>query len=485
MKKRNKFSVKYLKMKKGLFLSVCIFAINSLSAQDTQKEKIEKSASSIIKYFNAQQSDSLYAMAGAVFKKQLSAETFKSVCETNLFPLGTFKTAEFEKLEKGVAKYKASFDDAVLSMYISLDSAGKLETFLFQPYKKPTTGPVVKTITDNKLETDADKKVEDIIQPFMFDSKTVGLSIGILKDGKQYFYNYGETVKGNKQLPTNKNLYEIGSVTKTFTGILLAKAVTDGKIKLTDPVNKYLPKNAAWLILNGDTAKIIHLSNHTSGLPPLPDNFDMTNEVNPYSNYDEAKLLAYLKTATLQRKPGEKFEYCNLGVGLLGYILSKTYKMPFEKMVQTFIATKAGMTDTKEFLLQKDSALFMQGYNDALEKQSQWDLNALTAAGGLRSNTADMLQYAALNLDAKDAELKKAIALSHQQTFKDKQQQIGLNWFIQNWGWGNVLFHGGATGGYRSFLAINPVTKNAVVILCNSFTNIDAAGVALLKFLDK
>lgn len=472
-------------MKKGFFLAVFIFAISSLSAQDAQKEKIEAAKEKIIKYFNAQQSDSLYAMAGTVFKKQLSAETFKSVCDNNLFPLGNFKTAEFEKLDKGVAKYKASFDDAVLSMYISLDSAGKLETFLFQPYKKPTAGPVVKTVTDNKLQTDADKKVEDIIQPFMFESKTVGLSIGILKDGKQYFYNYGETVKGNKQLPNNKNLYEIGSVTKTFTGILLAKAVTEGKIKLTDPVNKYLPKNAAWLVYGGDTAKIIHLSNHTSGLPPLPDNFGAADLINPYKDYDEAKLLAYLKTAKLQRKPAEKFEYCNLGVGLLGYILSKMYKMPFEKMVQNFITSKAGMKDTKEFLLQKDSAMFVQGYNDALQKQSQWDFKVLTAAGSLRSTTTDMLKYAALNLDAKDAALKKAITLSQQQTFKDAQQQIGLNWFIQNWGWGNVLFHGGATGGYRSFLAINPVTKNAVVILCNSFTNIDAAGVALLKFLDK
>lgn len=461
------------------------FVYLTAAAQNSPKEKIEAVKDKVIQFFNTQQPDSLYALAGTAFKKQLSAETFKGVYENNLAPLGTFKTAEFETLEKGVAKYKAAFDAALLSMYISLDSAGKMETFLFQPYKKPVTGPVIKTAMDNPLATDLDKKVEDIIQPFMFESKSVGLSVGILKDGKQYFYNYGETVKGNQQLPSNKNLYEIGSVTKTFTGILLAKAVTEGKLKLTDPVNKYLPKNAAWLIYDGDTAKLVHLSNHTSGLPPLPDNFEMTNEVNPYKDYDEAKLLAYLKTAKLQRKPGTKHEYSNLGVGLLGYILSKTYKMPFEEMVTKFIASNAGMTDTREFLQQKDSALFMQGYNAALEKQSQWDLGALTAAGSLRSNTSDMLKYAALNVETADPVLRKAITLSHTPTFTDGQQKICLNWFVQNWGWGNILFHGGATGGYRSFLAINPVTKNAVVILCNSFTNIDAAGVALQKFLDK
>jgi CubicO group peptidase (beta-lactamase class C family) len=472
-------------MKIGLMISISFLMFGNLFAQNTQKEKIEKAKDKIILHFNAQQPDSLYAMAGAAFKKQLSTETFKTVYENNLSPLGTFKAAEFETLDKGVAKYKATFDAAILSMFISMDSTDKLSVFLFQPYKKPVTGPITKVATDNVLATGLDKKVEDVIQLFMFESKSVGLSIGILKDGKEYFYNYGETTKGNKQLPVNKSLYEIGSVTKTFTGILLAKAVTEGKIKLTDPVNKYLPADAAWLIAGGDTAKIVHLSNHTSGLPPLPDNFDMTNEVNPYKDYDEAKLLAYLKTAKLQYKPGVKHSYCNLGVGLLGYILSKTYKMSFDEMVTKFIAAKAGMTDTREFLLKKDSALFMQGYNDALEKQSQWDFKVLSAAGSLRSNTADMLKYALLNLETTDADLKKAIDLSHQPTFKDAQQQIGLNWFLQNWGWGNMLFHGGATGGYRSFFAINPVTKNAVVILCNSFTNIDAAGVALLNFLDK
>lgn len=472
---------------KRLIISLAV--INTLlftaCAQDKQKEKIDRVKDKVVQYFNAQQSDSLYAMAGQAFRKQLSPETFKSVCDNNLFPLGELKSAEFETLEKGVAKYKTTFDAAILSMYISLDSAGKLETFLFQPYKKPVTGAVTKTFTDNKLETDQDKKLEDIIQQFMFESKTVGLSIGVLKNGTPFFYNYGETVKGNKQLPSNKNLYEIGSVTKTFTGILLAKAVSEGKIKLNDPVNKYLPKNAAWLVFGGDTTKMVHLSNHTSGLPPLPDNFDMTNEVNPYKDYDNNKLLAYLKTAKLLRKPGEKMEYCNLGVGLLGYILSNTYKMPYEKMVNNFIASKAGMTDTREFLLKKDSALFMQGYNAALEKQGQWDLNALTAAGGLRSNTTDMLQYALLNMETSDAALQKAITLSHQATFNAGNQKIGLNWFLQNWGMGEILFHSGATGGYRAFLAINTKTKNAVVILCNSFTNIDEAGVALMKFLDK
>jgi hypothetical protein len=168
-----------------------------------------------------------YSLAGAIFKKNISADKFKAIGENNLFPLGAIKSAEFEKIDKGVSRYKVTTDAAILSMYISLDSAGLLQTFLFQPYKKEVTGDIKKTITDNTLTTELDKKVEAIVQPFMFESKTVALSIGILKEGKTYFYNYGETKKANGKLPSSKNLYEIGSITKTFTGILLAKAVTE------------------------------------------------------------------------------------------------------------------------------------------------------------------------------------------------------------------------------------------------------------------
>jgi CubicO group peptidase (beta-lactamase class C family) len=370
-------------------------------------------------------------------------------------------------------------------MYLSLDSAGLLEMFLFQPYKKEVTGDIKKTKTDNTLITELDKKVEAIVQPFMFETKTVALSIGVLKDGKTYFYNYGETKKGNGQIPSSKNLYEIGSITKTFTGILLAKAVTENKIKLNDPVNKYLPKNIPVIKFGDDTLKIVHLANHTSGLPPLPDNFDTTDLTNPYRNYDEKKLLEYLKHASLSRKPGQKFEYCNLAVGLLGYILHGVNKMPFEKMVTTFISSKAGMTDTREFLTKKDSISFMQGYDESIALQSQWDFKILTAAGSLRSNTEDMLKYAALNLNALNDKIQKAIDLSHTATFDAGQQKIGLNWFIQNWGWGQLWFHGGATGGYRSLLAINPKTTNAIIILSNTAVSNDEVGVAILKYIDK
>jgi CubicO group peptidase (beta-lactamase class C family) len=470
---------------KRLFYLIVSFCSLTVLAQDGQKERIDVVQVKLVQFFNAQNIDSLYGLTGTGFKKNLTAATFKTVCENNLFPLGNIRASEFEKIDKGVSKYKATFETAILSMYLSLDEDGLLSTFLFQPYKKEIPADFKKTKTDNVLLTELDKKIEAIIQPFMYESKTVGMSIGILKDGKTYFYNYGETKKGNGQIPSSKNLYEIGSVTKTFTGILLAKAVVEKKIALNDPVNKYLPKDIPVIKFGNDTLKIIHLSNHTSGLPPLPDNFGNDYSTNPYKYYDDTNLLSYLKHASLSRKPGDKWEYCNLAVGLLGYILQQVNNMPFEKMVSEFICSKIGMVNTKQFLLKKDSALFIQGYNESILPQGQWDFKALAAAGGLRSNTEDMLKYASAQLVAANIALQTAINLSHQPTFDAGQQQIALNWFIQDWGWGEILFHGGQTGGYKSFLAINEKTKNAVIILANTAISNDAVGVKILGYLDK
>ncbi|MBS1509899.1 MAG: beta-lactamase family protein [Bacteroidetes bacterium] len=472
-------------MKKMILNFICLLTAGCVFAQDGQKEKNDAMKDKVVRYFNAQQADSLYSLAGEAFQKQLSHEAFIAVCNNNLFPLGEMKRVEFEKFDKNVSKYKTSFDAAIFSLYISLDDKGKLFTFLLQPYKKEITGPIIKSATDNAVTTAMDKKVDSIVQRFMFTSKTVGMSIGLLKDGKTYFYNYGETQKGNGKLPTNESVYEIGSVTKTFTATILAKAVTEHKINLSDPVNKYLPKDVPLLKFGNDTLKIVQLANHTSGLPPLPGNFGATDLINPYKDYDNDKLNAYLKTAKLLRKPGVQFEYCNLGVGLLGHILETIYQMPYEKMVTTFICSKAGMNNTRQFLLQKDSSFFVQGYNESILPNSQWDFKALAAAGCLRSNATDMLKYAALQTACSDKTLQAAITLTHQPTFNTGQQQIALNWFIQNWGSGDVLFHGGQTGGYKSFLAINPETKNAVIILANTTVSNDEIGVQLLHYIDQ
>ena len=214
-------------MKKIFFLTLVSFFSLTTYAQDMKQKKIELLKTAVIQFINEKNIDSLYGLAGEGFKKQLNAAAFTQFCQNNLFPLGKIKSAVLDTIESGVNKYKTIFELGIFFMYLSIDANGKYEAFGFRPYKKAAGGNIIKSKTDNALSTELDNKIESIVQPFMFDSKTIGLSIGVLKDGNAYFYNYGETKKGNGKIPSSKDLYEIGSITKTFTGLLLAKAVIE------------------------------------------------------------------------------------------------------------------------------------------------------------------------------------------------------------------------------------------------------------------
>lgn len=473
---------------KTLFLIIyLIIVVFSSNAQNKYNTPVEKVKGKIILFFNNKQADSLYDLTGADFRKAISEKKFADISQNQLFHLGKINKAEFDTIINGVAKYKTSFDRGVFGMFISLDSLNKLKTFLIKPYKEDVKGPITHTKNDNSMKTVLDRKIDSIFQKFLFKSKIVGLSAGIMKNGEFFYYNYGEVKKGGHQLPDSLSIYEIGSITKTFTGLLLAKAVFDKKIKLSDPVNKYLPDNIPLLKYNNDTIKILDLANHTSGLPRLPLNMLFSDINNPYKNYTNAKLFSFLKQVKIQHKPGTVYEYSNLGVGLLGVILEGVCKMSYEKMIKQFICSKAGMKYTTQSMDERSKAFFVQGYNQELEPHSQWDFKALSGAGCIRSNTHDMLLYAkmqsAINLN--ERYLMSILELSHKSTFTNGSQTIALNWFIQNWGNGNVLFHSGQTGGYASFLAVHPETKNAVVILSNTAISNDEEGVRLLQLLDE
>lgn len=467
-------------MKKVLLTATAVLAVAVLFAQDQQKEKIGKIKDKIVVYFNANQSDSIYSLAGTAFRNQLSGATFKSIAEKQLFPLGQIKSASFEKFTQGVSKYKAVFDNAVLSMYLSLDTSGKLEVFLFQPYKDESVKRNSAIASDNKLASPLDKSVDSIMQQYFSDPNTVGASVSVLKNGETFFYNYGETKQGNHQLPTAHSIYEIGSVSKTFTATLLAFAVNEGKVKLNDPVNKYLPKDIPALQFNGKPITLEGLSNHSSGLPRLPDNLKEVKEENPYHNYDEQAMMEFLKHVKLTREQGAEYEYSNFAVGLLGVILEKVYKKPFDQLVLEKICKPLGMTQTIQYISKKDSGLFVSGHNEQGKPVSQWDFKAISAAGALRTSTADLIKYANANLFTSTAGLNKAIQLTHVKTFSKGNDEVGLGWHFVKMNDHMILSHGGGTGGFRTTISFDTDKKTAVVILANSAIDLQSEGFRIL-----
>lgn len=343
--------------------------------------------------------------------------------------------------------------------------------------------------SSNPLITVLDKRIDAEIRHAFKRKKLVGIAIGILNNDQTTFYGYGETKKGNGQLPDEHTIFEIGSITKTFTGTLLACAVTDEKSSLNDPVNKYLPDSIPSIEYQGTPVTLVTLSNHTSGLPRMPSNFNSSDESNFFTNYDYNDLYSFYMNFKLPRKPGEKLEYSNLAVGTLGVILERIYRTSYDSLVVKLICDPLNMSDTRLDIPAGDSLRFAQGYSFDGKAVAAWNMKVFAGAGGLRSTAADMLKYGHANMGNAPSTLNKAILLTHKITSHVNGNGIGLGWAVYHTHHRDVFAHNGETGGFQSFLIIDPITQIAIVVLSNKATNNDEAmddiGVDIIKLLEK
>ena len=262
-------------------------------------------------------------------------------------------------------------------------------------------------------------------------------------------------------------LYEIGSITKVFTALLLADMVTKGQVKLDDPVARYLPPGA--LAVHGNRPITLRdLAGHYSGLPRLPANLAPKDNGDPYADYGEAELLAFLKAWTPARSPGAMFEYSNLGAGLLGYALGRAGGKSYEKLVEQHILKPFGMTATRFAIGPGEAA--PHGADGKPVKP--WNLAVLVAAGGLRSTAGDMAKFTR-GLIAPPAALGPAVTLLLRE-FKPAggaHTKIGLGLFTRTTTAGTIAFHDGGTGGSRSSLVIDMARKRGAIVLVNSAAN--------------
>jgi CubicO group peptidase (beta-lactamase class C family) len=469
---------------KQLIVVISCLSSFPVSAQSRQQLKNDSVFTLVKKYFNERQAESIYELAGEQFRKELSIDGFKDVATRQLFPAGPIRESSLISfVNNKMSAYKLVFDTGVLQLLMTLDKDGKLELFLFKPYKEEAPDKLKPVRTSNLMRTLTDKKVDSAARNYIQKANTVGLSIGIIKNGSIHTYGYGETTAGNGQMPDANNLFEIGSITKTFTATLLAYYVNEGKVKLTDRVTKYLPDSVA---ANRDLQKVtlLTLSNHTSGLPRLPDNFEYHSSdlYDPYKDYTKQYLFSYLKNCKLVTKPGETYAYSNLAVGLLGTILEQVSGKSFEQMVQEIICTPLNMQSTAQHLSPVLKQRFVTVYNEDGHVTSPWNFSALAPCGAFRSTVNDLLIYAKANMIKSDNKLLKAFELTHQVTF-NKDAKLGLAWHIILVNNVEYYFHNGGTYGCSSFLAFNIEKNIAVVVLSNAGKNTDELGIDILKKL--
>lgn len=330
------------------------------------------------------------------------------------------------------------------------------------------------TRTINHLTNEIDAIVNDAASTFMKDTSRVGLSIGIIKDGKAYTFNYGSTEKGKDFLPTNNTIYEIGSISKTFTGTLLAKAIVDKKIKLDDDIRKYLTGSYPNLEYNGKPIKMVHLVNHTSGLPRFlpnkPEVFQHPQDSIPLliasmqKNYTKEIFLNDLHNIKLDTIPGFNYKYSNVAAQLLGFILEKVYKKTYGELIEQFISEPLKMKHTEVGIKTNMAGRLAKGYSST-GKNMPYMPPLLKPAGGIYSSISDMLHYIKFHLNENNA----LVNLSHKPTFGDTSNfAIALFWRINKTSKGKLkIWHTGGTFGFSSYCVLYPEFRTGIVLLSN------------------
>jgi len=296
-----------------------------------------------------------------------------------------------------------------------------------------------------------------------------GTNTGIVSDGKSGFD--GDTV------------FEIGSVTKVFTSLLLADMVVREEVDLNDPISKYLPESVKVPTRNGKSITLVDLATHTSGLPRLPDNLSPKDPNNPYADYTIDQLYAFLSGYKLPRDIGSKYEYSNLGGGLLGHVLALKAETEYEAAVIDRICRPLEMSDTRITLTPSMKSRLAPGHDESGKPAENWDIPTLAGAGGLRSTAHDLVKFVSANMGLTKTALQPAMALAQTPRHEadSSAMQIGLGWHILKKTTGDVVWHNGGTGGYHSFVGFDKKNSRGVVVLINSADDIDEIGLKLLE----
>ena len=343
---------------------------------------------------------------------------------------------------------------------LALVGATPLAAFAQQQTNTPVAAP---------REFLSDAEILSIIKQRVDDKRSAGIVVGILEpDGRTRVVAYGDPGPGQPALDAN-TVFEIGSITKVFTGTLLAQMSEEGKVRLDDPVQKYLPAGVTVPARGGKTITLVSLAEQNSGLPRLPTNLRPADQTNPYADYSVQQMYDFLSGYQLTRDPGAQFEYSNLGVGLLGHALARAAGTSYEDLVRVRILAPLGMTHSSISFTPWMKSHLALGHDEQGKVVANWDLPTLAGAGAIRSTTEDMLKFAAANLHPERGPLQRAMALAQRERADAGGRRIGLNWIsVHPPGGDTIVWHNGGTGGYRTFIGLQPSRKRGVVVMTNT-----------------
>ncbi len=322
-----------------------------------------------------------------------------------------------------------------------------------------TSGPV--PLADLKAVLDRDL-VAALKDGALAPATNGGVAIGVVQHGVRRIFTYGP-VKGD-------SIFEIGSISKTFTALILAQMVAQHKVRFDEPVRELLPPGTVAKPAGAEIT-LLDLATQQSGLPRMPDNFHPVDLQDPYADYRPATLYEFIAKHGVSKPADARFNYSNLGLGLLGQTLANRAGMAYPELLKAQVTGPLELNDTVVNLSPEQEKRFTQGYSAQHQRAHAWHLDALAGAGAIRSTASDMLTYleAQMHPDrVRHAEtLASAIEMCHElRADAMPGTKIGLAWLFET-GTGR-FWHNGGTGGYSSYAVFNPKEDYAVVVLFNT-----------------
>jgi len=312
----------------------------------------------------------------------------------------------------------------------------------------------------------------------------IGIVVGVIRPQGRRVIPYGHLSQANPRPLDGDTLFEIGSVSKVFTALLLADMVRKGEVALADPAAKYLPAVIKIPERNGRSITLADLATHTSGLPFMPDELPVFN-ASATANNSEAPLYRFLARYQLTRDPGTEWDYSNIGYWLLGQALAARAGTDYESLLRTRVVAPLKMKSTAITLSAKLKANLAVGHNAVLQPSPSFSsvslYGAMPAAGGLVSTVNDLLTFLSVAMGYEPSPLASSMAamLSTRRPIDGSEQALG--WVVTGKGDEQLVMHDGFTWGYASYVAWNPATRVGVVVLSNQLAGVDDIGRHLLR----
>ncbi|MEP7098402.1 MAG: serine hydrolase domain-containing protein [Dokdonella sp.] len=301
----------------------------------------------------------------------------------------------------------------------------------------------------------------------------VGLSMVTMDGGLSHFYDYGSTSRAKVELATPQSIYELASVTKTFTATLAAQAVLDGRMSLDGDFRNTLPDDYRNLALNGKPITLRTLLTHYSGMPRDVPDTDAIYAEKDYATlparlialnrgFGRDQFLAALHKIALRSEPGKKQAYSNAGFQTIGFGIEKVYGKTFDALLQQRITQPLRMTSTGLALDHTEQSRLVVGYDRDGRIAPNHVQNA-GAAWGLYSDNADMAKYLRWQLDTSDP----AIRLSHQRLVGTAEDGEGMAWNLETDHGQSMVSHSGGSFGTSSQMVLYPKQHEGFVLLAN------------------